>query len=161
MLCSLPTSKSINQVTEGKKEKGEGLMAFKFPSDEWVKDFQRQMNESEVYARAGKGFEGDWIFIVEPDDVLPEPIYFFMSLNNGKCTDATMIASEQEREAQYFIRAPFSTWRKVIEGKLDPIQGLMMRKLKLKGNLMKVMRYPKAAKEMMQCVMRVPTDFGS
>lgn len=136
-------------------------MAFKFPSDEWVKDFQRQMNESEVYARAGKGFEGDWIFIVEPDDVLPEPIYFFMSLNNGKCTDATMIASEQEREAQYFIRAPFSTWRKVIEGKLDPIQGLMMRKLKLKGNLMKVMRYPKAAKEMMQCVMRVPTDFGS
>ena len=72
-----------------------------------------------------------------------------------------MMASESEREAQYFMRGSYSTWRKVIEGKLDPIQGLMMRKFKLKGNLMKVMRYPKAAKEMMQCVMRVPTDFGS
>lgn len=136
-------------------------MAVKFQSEEWIKEFQRQMNESEVYERAGKGFEGDWIFIVEADNAYAETVYFFMSLNNGKCTDAAMIASEQEREAQYFIRAPFSTWRKVIEGKLDPIQGLMMRKLKLKGNLMKVMRYPKAAKEMMNCVMRVPTDFGS
>jgi putative sterol carrier protein len=136
-------------------------MAVKFQSEEWIKEFQREMNESEVYERAGKGFEGDWIFIVEADNAYAETVYFFMSLIHGKCTDAAMIASEEEREAQYFIRAPFSTWRKVIEGKLDPIQGLMMRKLKLKGNLMKVMRYPKAAKEMMNCVMRVPTDFGS
>jgi putative sterol carrier protein len=135
-------------------------MAVKFQSEEWIKEFQREMNESEVYERAGKGFEGDWIFIVEADNAYAETVYFFMSLIHGKCTDAAMIASEEEREAQYFIRAPFSTWRKVIEGKLDPIQGLMMRKLKLKGNLMKVMRYPKAAKEMMNCVMRIPTDFG-
>ena len=135
-------------------------MAIKFQSEEWIKEFQRLMNESEAYAKAGKGFEGDWIFIVEPDDVLPKTVYFFMSLNNGKCTDAAMIASEQERKAQYFIRAPFGIWRRVIEGKLDPIQGLMMRKLKLKGNLMKVMRYPKAAKEMMNCVMHIPTDFS-
>ncbi len=135
-------------------------MAVKFQSEEWIKEFQRQMNESEVYEKAGKSFEGDWIFVVEADNAYPETVYFFMSLNKGKCTDAAMIASEEEREAQYFIRAPFSIWRKIIEGKLDPIQGLMMRKLKLKGNLMKVMRYPKAAKEMMNCVMRIPTDFG-
>ncbi len=134
-------------------------MGIKFQSEEWIKEFQRQMNASEAYERAGKGFEGDWVFIVEADDVFPETIYFFMSLSHGKCTDAAMITSEHEREAQYFLRAPFSTWRKVIEGKLDPIQGLMMRKMKLKGNLMKVMRYPTAAREMMHCVMSVPTDF--
>jgi len=43
---------------------------------------------------------------------------------------------------------------------LDPIPGMMTRKLKLKGDMMKVMRYPKAAKEMVNCVSRVPTDFG-
>jgi putative sterol carrier protein len=136
-------------------------MAIKFQSEEWIKAFQSEMNTSEVYVKAGQGFVGDWVFVVEPDKAYPETVYFFMSLNNGKCTDAAMMASENERAAQYYIRAPYSIWRRVIEGKLDPIQGLMTRKLKLKGDLMKVMRYPKAAKEMMECVMRVPTDFGA
>jgi putative sterol carrier protein len=135
-------------------------MAIKFQSEEWIKAFQSEMNASEVYEKAGQGFGGDWVFVVEADKAFPETLYFFMSLENGKCTDAAMMASENERTAQYYIRAPYSIWRRVIEGKLDPIQGLMTRKLKLKGDLMKVMRYPKAAKEMMECVMRVPTDFG-
>ena len=47
----------------------------------------------------------------------------------------------------------------MIEGELDPIQGMMMRKLKLDGNLMKIMRYPKAAKEIVSCCADVPTDW--
>jgi putative sterol carrier protein len=37
----------------------------------------------------------------------------------------------------------------------------MTGKLKLKGNLAKVLRYPKAAKELVNCVMQVPTEFPS
>jgi putative sterol carrier protein len=136
-------------------------MAFKFPSDEWVKEFGNQLNASEAYAKSGKAWEGDFSFIVEADNAYPETVYFFIGLRHGKCPDAAMMASENEREAPYTVSGSFSTWRKVIEGKLDPIQGLMMRKLKLKGNLMKVMRYPKAAKDMVDCVSRVSTEFPS
>jgi putative sterol carrier protein len=59
------------------------------------------------------------------------------------------------------MRGSFTTWRKTIEGKLDPIQGLMTRKFKLKGNLAKVLRYPRSAKELVNCVLRVPSDFPS
>jgi len=135
-------------------------MAFKFPSDEWVKEFASQLNASEAYERSAKDWEGDFIFICEPDKAYPETRYLFVGLYHGKCTDAIELASEGEREAQFIIRAPFSSWRKVIEGKLDPISGMMTRKLKLKGDMMKVMRYPKAAKELVNCVSRVPTDFG-
>lgn len=136
-------------------------MAFKFPSDEWVKEFGNQLNASEAYAKSGKDWEGDFSFIVEADNAYPETVYFFIGLRHGKCPDAAMMASENERETPYTVSGSFSTWRKVIEGKLDPIQGLMMRKLKLKGNLMKVMRYPKAAKDMVDCVSRVSTEFPS
>ncbi len=71
-----------------------------------------------------------------------------------------MIGSETEREAEFIIRAPFSTWRQVIEGKLDPIQGMMTRQLKLQGNMMKIMRYPKAAKEIVSCCALVPDRLG-
>jgi putative sterol carrier protein len=136
-------------------------MAFKFPSDEWVKEFARQINSSKAYEESGKDWEGDWIFTVEADDAYPETVYFFIGLYHGKVTDAALIDNESAREAQYFMRGSFTTWRKTIEGKLDPIQGLMTRKFKLKGNLAKVLRYPRSAKELVNCVLRVPSDFAS
>jgi putative sterol carrier protein len=135
------------------------FMAFKFPSDQWVKEFGNQINASEAYERSGRDWEGDWIFTVEADHAYPETVCFFIGLYHGKCKDAAMIASQDAREAQYHMSGSFSTWRRVIEGRLDPIQGLMTRKFKLKGNLMKVLRYPKSAKELVNCVSRVPTEF--
>lgn len=134
-------------------------MGMTFPSDEWGKAFADQLNSSEAYARSAKDWEGDFVFIIEPDKSYPEEAYLFVGLYHGNCTGTAIMASENEREAQFIIRAPYANWRKVIDGKLDPIQGMMTRKLKLKGNMMKIMRYPKAAKEMVNCVSKVPTDW--
>jgi putative sterol carrier protein len=120
-------------------------MAFKLPSDEWIKEFGRQINSSKAYE--------------ESDAALPKTAYFFVGLYHGKSPDTAMIESEKARAAQFTLTAAFGTWRKIIEGKLDPIQAIMTGKLKLKGNLAKVLRYPKSAKELVNCVQRVPTDF--
>jgi putative sterol carrier protein len=36
---------------------------------------------------------------------------------------------------------------------------MMTKQLKLQGNMMQVMRYPKAAKEIVSCCALIPTDF--
>jgi putative sterol carrier protein len=135
-------------------------MALKFPSDEWIKELSHRLNSSESYQRSAKDWEGDFIFVIEPDDAYEDTAYLFLGLFHGKSPNAAMIGSEDERGAEFVIRAPFSNWRKVIEGELEPIQGMMMKKLKLKGNMKKIMRYPKAAKEIVSCCALVPTDFG-
>ena len=134
-------------------------MTFKFPSDEWIKELSSKLNESETYEKSAKDWEGDFVFVVESDDVYSETAYLFLGLYHGKSPDAVMVASEDEREVEFVLRASFSNWRKVIEGELDPIQGMMTRKLKLAGNMMKVMRYPKAAKEIVSCCALVPTEW--
>lgn len=134
-------------------------MAFKFPSDDWIKELSEQLNASESYERSAKNWEGDFIFIVEPDETYDDTAYLYLGLYHGKSPDATEVASEDEREAEFLLRAPFSAWRRVIEGKLDPIQGMMTRKLKLQGNMMKIMRYPKAAQEIVACCAKVPTEW--
>ncbi|MCX7682831.1 MAG: SCP2 sterol-binding domain-containing protein [Anaerolineae bacterium] len=136
-------------------------MAFKFPSDEWIKELANQLNASEAYEKAAKDWEGDFIFVVEPDEAYPHTAYLFLGLYHGKSTDAALLSSENEREAEFILRAPYSNWRNVIEGKLDPIQGMMTRKLQVKGNMMKIMRYPKAAKEIVACCALVPTEFAA
>ncbi|OQY19796.1 MAG: sterol carrier protein [Anaerolineaceae bacterium 4572_32.2] len=135
-------------------------MALKFPSDEWIKELSTKLNESEDYERSAKDWEGDFIFVVEPDEAYSETAYLFLGLYHGKSPDAAMVESKDEREAEFALSAPFTNWRKVIEGELEPIQGMMTRKLKLAGNMMKIMRYPKAAKEIVNCCALVPTDFG-
>lgn len=134
-------------------------MGIKFPSDEWVKALKDQLNASETYERSAKDWEGDFIFVAEADDAHPAPAYLFLGLYHGKCTDGALLQSYDERKAEFTVTAPYSAWRLVIEGKLDPIQGMMTRKLKLQGNMMKIMRYPKAAKEIISCCALVPTDF--
>jgi putative sterol carrier protein len=134
-------------------------MALKFPSDEWIKELGQQLNASPSYERSAKDWEGDFIFVVEPDDAYDDTAYLFLGLYHGKSTGGAMLTSEDEREAQFVIRAPFSAWRQVVEGKLDPIQGMMMRKLKLTGDMKIILRYVAAAKEIVSCCVLVPTDF--
>jgi putative sterol carrier protein len=135
-------------------------MALKFPSDEWIRALGQQLNTSASYERSAKNWEGDFIFISEPDATHDGEAYLFLGLYHGKSTDAAMLASADEREAQFVIRAPFAAWRQVIEGRLDPIQGMMMRKLKLTGDMKMILRYVAAAKEIVSCCALIPTDFG-
>jgi len=135
-------------------------MAFKFPSDEWIKELSNKLNESEDYEKSAKDWEGDFVFIVEPDDAYDGTTYLYLSLYHGKSPEAGELSSVDERKTEFVLRAPYTNWRKVIEGKLDPIQGMMTNKLKVRGNMMKIMRYPKAAKEIVTCCALVPTDFG-
>ena len=135
-------------------------MLYRFPSDEWINELSRLLNESDSYEQSAKDWEGDFIFVVEPDGAFSETVHLFLGLRHGKSTGAALLTAADERPAEYTITAPFGTWRKVIDGELDPIQGMMMRKLKLEGNLMKIMRYPKAAKEIVSCCALVPTEWS-
>jgi putative sterol carrier protein len=132
----------------------------KFPSHEWINELSSQLNASPDYERSAKDWEGDFAFVVEPDATHPETNYLFLSLLHGKSPNACVMQSLGEKPVAYTLSAPFGSWRKVIEGKLDPIQGMMTRKLKLAGNLGQIMRYPKAAKEIIACCAKIPTDFG-
>jgi putative sterol carrier protein len=135
-------------------------MGLKFPSDAWIKELSQKLNESAAYEKSAKDWEGDFVFVVEPDQAYDNTAYLFLGLYHGKSPDAAEVASEDEREVEFTLRAPFGVWCRVIEGELDPIQGMMMKKMKVQGNMMKIMRYPKAAQEIVSCCALVPTDFG-
>jgi len=135
-------------------------MAIRFPSDEWIKELSRLLNASESYERAAKDWEGDFTFVIEADETLDETAYLYLDLYHGKSPSAMQLPDPDEKSAAYKLSAPFGAWRRVIEGKLDPIQGMMTKKLRVSGNMMQIMRYPKAAKEIVSCCALVPTDFG-
>jgi putative sterol carrier protein len=136
-------------------------MAYRFPSDEWIKAMAEAVNESEAYRKSATQWEGDFYWIVEPGPGVPEPVVLYIDLWHGEARSACAVTGESEKNPEFVVRAPVTTWRRVIEKKLDPIQGLITGQLKLTGTMSKIMRYPKAAAELVNCSTKVPTEFPS
>ncbi len=136
-------------------------MAIKFPSEEWIKELEVRLNASESYAKAAATWEGDNIFAILPDADYPDTSYFYINLQHGKASGARQLKSLDEQSALFISSAPFNTWRKVLDGRLDPIQAMFSGKIKLKGSMAQIQRTPKATYEMTKIAGQIDMDFGS
>jgi putative sterol carrier protein len=136
-------------------------MAIRFPSEAWIKELGVRLNASESYAQAAANWEGDQLFVILPDDTHPETSYFYINLHHGKASDARQLRSPDEQKALFTTLAPFNTWRKVLEGRLDPISAIMSNKIKLVGSLAQIQRMPKATVELVKVAASIDTDFGA
>lgn len=134
-----------------------------FPSDAWVKQLENELNSSAAYADAAKNWEGDFYFVVDPDKDSPdqETSYLYMDLWHGKCREAFRVMNKDDKKPAFVMSAPYSKWKRVVTAQLDPIQGLMTGQLKLKGNMVMVMKNVKAAQEMVKACTRIQTEFLS
>lgn len=134
-------------------------MPIPFPTDEWIKAAMIEINNSDKYKDAAKNWEGDLVFAVMavPDKV--KGVSLYMDLWHGECRDAYEISDPSSQSSEFVITAPLPVWRKVIEGKLDPIRGLVSRQLKMKGNMMKVLKAPKAAVELVNACQNIDTEW--
>jgi putative sterol carrier protein len=131
----------------------------KFPSDKWAKAYMKALNENKAYGDAASDWEGDFLFVLTPSDKLKEKTAIYIDLYHGKCRDAYALKPGEEKKTDFVIEAPYGVWVRVIKKELDPIQGLMTGKLKLKGDMAKVMRYTKAAQEMVNTTTTIESEF--
>ena len=134
-------------------------MAILFPSDEWIKALEVELNNSADYKSAAAKWEGDLTFVITVGAGISEDTYLYMDLWHGECRSANKVTAEEAKKSEFMISGPLPTWRRVIEGKLDPIRALTGRQLKLKGNLLKIMKTPKAAIELVNCSKLVDTEW--
>jgi putative sterol carrier protein len=128
-------------------------MTNKFPSPAWVSDFDVAINSSDAYLNAAKNWEGDIILEIEGVAGI------YLDLWHGKCRSAEYMDDAKTRTAEFRISANMEKWKKVLEGKLDPVQGMVTRQLKLDGNMVKIMKNVKAAQELVRCATTVPTVY--
>jgi putative sterol carrier protein len=132
-----------------------------FPSEDWVQALRNELNASAAYGDAAKNWEGDFYFVLEPEkgSALTEPVYLYMDLWHGQCRAAHVVQDKQDKNPAFIMSGAYSKWKRVITAKLDPIQGLMTGQLRLKGNMVMIMKNVKAAQEMVRACTRIEADF--
>ncbi|HZB03223.1 MAG TPA: SCP2 sterol-binding domain-containing protein [Actinomycetota bacterium] len=133
-----------------------------FPSEEWLKEYLERINTSAAYREAAATWEGDVAYVIEaePDRGVAEDVWAWLDLWHGACRDGKLVSPEEGERARFVIRAPYSRWKEVIKRDLDPVKGMMQGKLKLRGDLPTIVKYVKAANELVNVAQTVPTEFS-
>ncbi|MHA1821846.1 MAG: SCP2 sterol-binding domain-containing protein [Promethearchaeota archaeon] len=133
-------------------------MGYLFGTEEWIKAYMEKLNSNPKYADAAKTWEGDFVFVIEKGGNLDHDIRMYIDLYHGKARSGYILKEGEEKDAAFVFSGPYPNYVKLIQKKLDPIQGLMQGKFKLKGDMGKVMRAVKAAQELVNTIIMTDTD---
>ena len=138
----------------------------RFPSEEWTQALRIALNNSRAYREAGKPWTfGSVAMIVrgDPANGVRQDAGMVLDVHQGECRGARYVEGVQDPEdAAFVIVASYGCWKDVIEGKLDPIKGMMEGKLKLaRGHLPTIIRFVESSRQLVVSACRVPTDFSN
>ncbi len=134
-------------------------MGITFATDEWAKALMNEINASEAYKKAAANWEGDFYFVTTAGQGVAEDTYLYLDLWHGLARDAYLVKDPAAKKVAFQLSAPVDVWHKVLDGDIDPIAGIMKGNLKLKGNMMQIIKTPKAATELVASAMKVDTDW--
>jgi len=139
-------------------------MGYKFPSVEWTAAFKDAVNANPVYREFGKPWTFGAVAMVvtaDPSIGLDDDYGILMDVDQGVCRAASFTKGMASvKSAPFIIVAPYARWKDVIEGRLDPIKGMMEGKLKLtQGHLPTMIRFVESSRALVTSAAKVPTDF--
>ena len=130
-----------------------------FPSPEWVTSLSDKLNNDEKYAKTAHKWEGDLMFLIEPGDGLEEEMQIYLDLWHGKCRDGYIVPQGEEREVAFVLQAAYGNFTRVLTGKLDPMQAMMTRKLKVQGSMAYMMRNVPTVLEFVRCAQEITDSY--
>ena len=137
-------------------------MGHRFPSQEWAAAFKDVVNASPAYRTAAAGWtHGPVALVVRADAALglAEDVGLWLDLERGVCRAARLVDRDEAARAPFCISGEYARWKSVMRRELDPIKGMMQKKLELKGQMTTIVKFVNASKELVECATRVPTQF--
>ena len=138
----------------------------KFGTPEWASAYVKALNDNENYRDAAgpsgfppDGWEGDFLFVIEPSGNLDHEIRMFVGLYHGECTGASILGEGEEKDTEYIFSGKYDAWEQVLKKELDPIRGMLSGKFKLQGDMAKVLKATRAAQELVVSTTLIDTEF--
>lgn len=133
-------------------------MSVVFPSVEWLNELDKKLNSDERYGGIAKNWEGDMVIVIEPDGNLKEREIYYLDLWHGKCRGVAKLGDVSEKNAAFVLTARYDDIKRIMTGKLDPMQAMMTRKLAVKGSMAVMMRSVPTVLDFVRCCRDITTE---
>lgn len=132
-----------------------------FASVEWLEAYREAINASPELAAAASEWERDIAIEVaaEPQEGLPVDLWARFDINHGVCREARAVSPEEGQRATYVISGPYTLWKQIVQGRVDPTKAMLQGKLKVKGDLPTLAAEVKATDALVRLARQVTTGF--
>ena len=130
-------------------------MTGKIFTEPWARGWAQELNSSEKYRQAACNWHGSICFRLRDRNPGKERCVF-LDLKEGICRGARIATPEDRESADYVLAARERIWRRLVEGRTDPLVALMTGLIKFeRGRLMDFAAHTDAAKELMRAAQRI------
>jgi hypothetical protein len=110
-----------------------------FPSKEWCDEAVRLVNEDPERALAARGWLGEIGIVVDAEPgKLSRPFVVHVVPRDARIEKLRVLEDPddlEELEPAYLARAPYSVWKELLRGSLDPVEAVLRRRIAVKGDL--------------------------
>lgn len=144
--------------------------------EEWISEWKDKVNNESTYAETGEGwgvgFNGNFIFEVEPDEAYEKALQytddniedgtaFFAEISDGEVHSATNIDVNEKDQYDWGFNyhGTYTNWKGLINQEIGPIDGLMSGKFKVDGDMQKILQWSDGAVDLASSAGLVDTVF--
>lgn len=106
------------------------------------------LNADPETVAAGRGWSGDFGIVIESEPgKLEEHFVAWVRPEDGRVAELRVLVDPDdldEFEPAYRIRAPYSVWKGLLLGRVDPVEAIVKRRLRVEGDVQPIlerMRY--------------------
>lgn len=127
----------------------------------WADAFCDAINADDAYRAAASGWTWPVALVVQarPDLGIADDTAVEVALDRGRCTAARAVPAA-DVTADIALRGAYDTWKRIVQGALDPVTAVTTGKLVLvRGSLATLLLHTAAARALVACAARVPTAF--
>jgi putative sterol carrier protein len=130
-----------------------------FPSEEWLKGLEAKLNSDERYRDIARNWEGDLLFLIEPEGNLKERLTFYLDLWHGACRKVDYNPKlEAYPKPTFTLSANYKNITAILSGEMNPMTAMMTSKLKVNGSLGYMMRHVPTVLDFVRVAQEVTTE---
>jgi putative sterol carrier protein len=142
---------------------GRGTASMELFSAPWLAAWQRELNASAAYRDAAAQWEWPLILSItaeEPQAGDSPERSAYLDLWHGTCREARPALDTDEEHARFVISGSIAVWRQVLDGRLEVVSAIMLRRLSLdKGSVASLLGYIGAAKALVVTAAAIDTRY--
>ena len=132
----------------------------RFPSAAWMDALCGQIETQEDIGEVADALDGVYRFVIEPAGPVGERHVYDVALRPSGDGGATAsLVDGDAPDPRLTLTASYERWRQLITGRLDVGMAIMLRRLRVGGDLSGLVREVSTAKPLMNALRSVDTDW--
>ncbi|MFQ5832472.1 MAG: SCP2 sterol-binding domain-containing protein [Candidatus Thorarchaeota archaeon] len=126
-------------------------------SDDYLAEFKKRLNDDGLYRSLAAKVVDSYTLVLraEPDKGVDNTLVVGFEIKEGEMTDIWL----GEKETSFILSAPYRVWVDILLGKIGANRAFITRKLKIKGNMPRLLKTAKATDRLVELLRALPTEF--